>query len=294
MLSRRLIHPLFPAITLVLLLMISGLAHPERAASQPRGTAQARPVIPCPPRPFPPPPGCATPAADIILCLLVEPSGAVPPASIVTYQLAARNSGRGDATDIRVTLPFASDVQAPLDAMFSDSGAWVTAVLTDAIELRLDALKRDQTITTTLRLRISPIAPIGHDLTTRARLRWSGLDGGNMRLSNRAPLIVAQRAADHQPVSLVIAPPTGVPTTTFAATYDGFASHERVSLWYHRISGASVSLGETRADTQGRIAYSLPAAGLTEGNYTLVVYGQCSQVSAVGTFAVMAVQPTAP
>src|SRR5262249_42175353 len=115
---------------------------------------------------------CQEQSAEICLRQSTSPSGAIAPGQSATYQLIAHNSGRGDAADVRLTLPFAADAQAPLDAAFSASGAWASAVLTDAIELRLASLKRGQTITATLRLRTSPEARIGRELATRARFRW--------------------------------------------------------------------------------------------------------------------------
>jgi hypothetical protein len=205
----------------------------------------------------------------------------------MTYQVVAHNSGRGDASDLRMMLPFTPDAQTPLDTTFSSASGWVSEVLTDALELRLGPLKRDETITATLRLRINPTAQLGRDLATRAWFQWSARHGSGGGLSNQAPLVVARQAANQQDVLLAIEPRTGVPTMTFAITYDGFASNEHVSLWYQQPDSASVGLGELQADTQGRIAYHLAATALRAGRYTMVAYGQCSRVSAVRAFEVV-------
>jgi hypothetical protein len=261
------------------------------AAGRPAGAApQQRPTLtPAPttgPRPTLTPLAAnrRTGAADIYLRLSTDPGGAIPPASVATYQLVALNTGRADAAHVRITLPLVPDVQTPLDAAFSNPSAWVSAVLTDAVELRVDALKRGQTITATLWLRISPAAPLGRDLSSRARLQWGGLDEGKTRFSNLAPLVVAQAPENGRPAALAIDSATD--TAAFGVVYGGFASNERVSLWYHAPDSSVVSLGEVRADGQGRIAYRLATTTLGAGRYTIIAAGQYSQVSAVGTFAV--------
>src|SRR5262249_61943898 len=81
--------------------------------------------------------------------------------------------------------------------------------------------------------------------------------------------------------------------TTFAVAYDGFASHELVSLWYHRPDGVVVGLGEVRVDGQGQLAYSLAATSLASGRYILVAHGHCSRASAGGPGVVAAPSPAA-
>jgi hypothetical protein len=299
------LRALAPAIVLGGLLVFSaapqhGLAEFKERATQPAAWVSAQSALPCPPpppRPVPVPPGCGTrrasslSAADVCLRLSSDPGGATAPDQIVTYQLVARNGGRGDASDVRITLPFAPEAQALLDAAFSSPGAWVSALLTDAIGLRLGTLKRDQAITATLRLRTSPNARLGRDLTTRAQVGWGDSGSG---LSNRAWLVVAPAASDGMAAPLTITPSSGSPDTTFAVTYDGFASDERVSLWYQRPDGGNIGLGEVQADRQGRMDYRLVASALGAGRYTLVAAGQCSQVSAVGIFTIAGRQPTLP
>ena len=258
-----------------------------RATLTPEPTAGPQRPSLCERRPqgLPALPECQDRSADIYLRLSADPGGTVAPASVMTYQLAAYNSGRGDAADVRIRLPLAPNVQTPLDAAFGDSSAWVSAVLTDAIELRFPALKRDQMITATVWLRISPAAPLGRDLTTRARLSWSGHDD-SARLSNLAPLVIARASAAQRPAALAIDPAAGTPATIFSVAYHGFASNEHVSLWYHRDDGGAVGLGEVRADAQGHIDLRVSASALGVGRYTVIAAGQYSQVSAVGSLSV--------
>jgi hypothetical protein len=202
----------------------------------------------------------------------------------VIYQLVARNQGTGIANNILVVLPFTPGVQAIETVTFSSPNAWVSAILTNAIELRPGLLHRDETVTATLRLRTAPASQLGTLLATRAQLQSS--HDSEPRFSNRVSLAVSTADASASTVPLKITPSSGPPATSFDITYDGFASNERVSLWYHPLEGAVVSLGEIHADAQGIATLRFPATRFASGRYQLVAYGQCSQVSAVGAFTV--------
>jgi uncharacterized repeat protein (TIGR01451 family) len=215
--------------------------------------------------------------------LFASPGGAIPPGQVATYRLVVRNSGRADATQVRVTLPFAQDTQTLLNTTFSGPGAWVSAVQTGTVELHLASLKREQTLTTTLRLATDAAAQFGRSLATRAQVRWNNSD---IRFSNRISPVVARAAAAALPARLLVSPPSGSPSTTFDISYDGFTSREQVSLWYQQPDGSQIGVGQIQADLQGRIVYHLSATALAAGQYRFVMFGQFSQVSAVGTFTI--------
>jgi hypothetical protein len=254
--------------------------------------SQARPTLTPgptegPPRPTLTPRPSASGSAEVCLGLVAEPGHAVRPSEILNYQIVAHNNGPGDAGNVRITFPFAPDIQAVVDAAFTSPNAWVSTVFTNAVEMRLGQLRRDETITVTLRLRVNSTVQLGTSLISRAHIGAKD----SVRNSNRISLVVGQTTSNPS-VSLNIAPAVGMPATTFVVTYDGFASNERVDLWYHRPDGRVVALGNMRADAQGQINFTLPPANLDRGRYTLVAYGQCSQVSVVGMFTVESMQPT--
>jgi hypothetical protein len=255
------------------------------------------PPYPCkeepPPEPSPSPPMPHAKSADLSLCLEAEPSGTLRPSDTIIYRLVAYNYGRDDATSVHVLFSFIGGAQEVVNATFTSADAWVSAVLTDELEMWLGPLKAGEAVTATLLLRIAPGAPLGLNLTNRARMEWADEGLGGAGLSNRVSLAVAATAVGNPTALLDIAQPAGALTTTLAATYDGFASNEAVSLWYHRPDGGAVGAGNARADAQGRLSYSLATDELTAGRYLLVAHGLCSRVSAVGVFAV-AGQPAGP
>jgi hypothetical protein len=220
------------------------------------------------------------------LRLTTEPKGAIGPGQIATYQLVAHNSGRGAADALRGSLPFAPEAQTLLDATFTSPSAWVSTILSNAVELRLGALKSGQTVTATLRLRTSQDAAMGRELTTRARFQWNSRGGSSAGVSNPTQFIIGQDSARSAIAPLGVTPSAGPPSTAFAVVYDGFASGERVSLWYHGPDGKATGLNELQANMEGRITYTLSIPALRAGQYQIRAFGQCSQVSAAGIFTI--------
>ena len=219
---------------------------------------------------------------DFCLRLISDPTTTTSPAAIVTYQLVAHNSGRGEANHLRITFPITPEAQELLDATFTSPSAWVSAVLTNAVELRLEVLRSNATITATLRLRTNSAMSLGNSIVTRALLHWDG----EALPSNRVSLLVAPALASSPVATLAIVPTAGASSTTFAFAYNGLTSYEHVSLWYHRPDGSVAAMPDSKADAKGQISGSLSANILSRGRYRLVAQGQCSQVVAVGTFTV--------
>jgi hypothetical protein len=223
-------------------------------------------------------------AASLCLALESDPNSAAAPAATVTYQIIARNLGRGAANNLHWMMPLSPRVQSLRDIRFSRPDAWVSAILADAVEMRLAQLLPGEVATTTLRLYTSETAPVAAALNARVQATWSDKHGG-AALSNRVSLVVGRANVSSPTVPLEISV-VGAPVNLFVFSYAGFASSEQVSLWYHRANGADVGLGQVAADTQGRLAYNLPASALPSGEYQIVAYGHCSQVSAVGVLTV--------
>jgi hypothetical protein len=290
---------IFRALMLLLLLAGQFVAGAPQASLLGHAVALAAPELPtCPPRPLDPkikwpPSWCKLPkptsvaTAGLLLGLAVDPNRAVAPEAIATYQVVARNAGRGTAKNIKLVVPYNPELQAVLDTRFSPPGGWVGAVLSDTIELRLGQLGAGAVATATVRLRTLANARLGAGLSVRARAEWMGGRHGTA-LSNRVALVVARANASEPTVPLAISPEEGSAGTTFDIGYDGFSSSEQVSLWYHQPDGSIVGLREVQADAQGRVAYPLAAANLPSGQFRLVAYGQASQVSAVGIFSIQA------
>lgn len=222
---------------------------------------------------------------DLCLRLTTVPASVAAPGQIVTYRLITHASGPGQASNLQINMPFESDSQELIDVKFTSQRAWVSAVMTDRVQLRIQSLMRDESITATLQLRTKATAALSQELHTRAQIEKGG-QGDTGTISNRVALIIAD-APDSRPVArLSIVPVASAATPMFTVSYNDFASHERVSLWYQDADGKAVALEPKETDAQGQLLMTLADTPTTKGDYTLVAKGQCSLVSAVGNFTI--------
>lgn len=236
---------------------------------------------------------------EICLGLHTEPFGAAKPDQVVTYHLVVSNDSSKPLKYPQISFPFDPELQTLLDISFSDDRGMVTALQTNTVTMQLETLPNDEQITATLRLRISPDAPLNTLLVAQARVPWGATAPGGFLRSNRVGLHVADEADENDiaPLTLERGPPE---STTVRAAYDGFAPLEHVSLWYDHPNGNSVELFETTADAQGRVSALIDLGEPARGQYRLVAYGQCSEVTATAPLsffsepaAVTTAEPTA-
>lgn len=87
-----------------------------------------------------------------------------------------------------------------------------------------------------------------------------------------------------EPTRLEITPAREMADVALVVHYSGFASNETVSLWYHRAGGRAGALRAAQASSDGSLDYPIVTGELSPGAYTLVASGQCSLVTAWGTF----------
>src|SRR4051794_39382752 len=110
MLPRQPVRALVMAIWLVFLFGSTNLLGARIVLSQAPEPSRQNPIIPCPPRPIPPPPGCESKKqapAMLGIRLMSDPNGSVSPGQTAAYRIEAQNSGSRGARDIRITLSFA-------------------------------------------------------------------------------------------------------------------------------------------------------------------------------------------
>lgn len=205
------------------------------------------------------------------------------PDQVVTYDLVVSNNSWDIIKYTRINFPFDPKLQTLLDVRFSDKRGWVSGLLTNSVTMQIETLPYDEQITATLRLRISPDAPLDTVLASQAIVPWDAAIPGATLRSNRVDLRIADQPDDSDivPLTLRRGPPG---STTVSAAYDGFAPLEYVSLWYERPDGVSIALAETTADAQGRVTALFDLGKPAPGWYQLVAYGQCSQVTAAEWF----------
>jgi hypothetical protein len=223
--------------------------------------------------------------SQVFLRLLADPNSRVAPGALVAYELGAYNGGQRSAEDVQVSLPLQPALQTVVDVRFSRPDVQLAGTPVDTVDMQFGRLKPGEIVTATLLLHTSASAAEGADLSLRASARWNAGHSGPV-LSNRVALTIAGSSASSATVPIQIEPAAGSAATTFALSYGGFASNERVSLWYHRPDGQVVGIGELLADAQGTIDDQLSATTLTRGQYWLVAFGQFSHVTAVGNLTI--------
>lgn len=258
------------------------------ATSEPTGNQR----IPCPSNEqpaIPAPPGCepeALPPQNFCLRLAVEPGTSLAPGALVTYQTTVITTGRQTGRDLVVQLPFRPAAQELVDAKFSRPNAWVSAVLTNTVELRIDRLGAGEAFTATLRLRTRENVPDGTVLASQATLRWSRADRNIPLRSNRLMLTTGATFYSRKLESLTLAPRVAQRGSQITITYQEFATHEPVSLWYEGPGGHNSTLGNVTASHEGRVDIKLDTAHLPPGRYQLAARGSCSLVIATGELTI--------
>jgi hypothetical protein len=275
--------------------------HPTALAGS-AGSAQSmatRPTIPSRPTVSPPAEQSPVPerqapdsssSAPVELCLRLSstPSRTTVPGDIVSYQLTVHNVGRRDVDGVQIRFPYTPGIQEVLDASATNPSTWVSAVLTDEVQVSLGSVERSATRSATLRLRTHPTVPLGSQLMTQAQLDWEGRHHDNVNLSNRVRLMIADAPTNSPTTLLHITPASGTAATEFTVHYSGFASNERVSFWYQRSENDVTPLKDAFADEQGEMVLSIPASTFPDGEYTLVAYGQCSHITTAGVVTIAA------
>jgi hypothetical protein len=276
------------ASAMIFLLALPGFTHAQVMLPQPQESFRPDPVIPCPPPPIPPPEDCNTKKEaplDLYIRLMADPNGSIMPGQLITYQLAAQNSGRRTADHVHIAMSFPQELEEVTNVAFTKPDAWVSLVQAGEIEMQLGALQSGEIVTATLRLRTNASARLGSTIAARARMFWEG-KRKEPALSNIMELTVAPTPAYKTHVQLKASSPGKPGAQAVGLIYDGFASRELIGLWYNHPSGRVVSLGQSRADTQGKLDYNLDIATLDPGRYELVAQGRYSRVVVVMAFNV--------
>lgn len=205
--------------------------------------------------------------------------------SVVSNIIVVTNRGKGDASNVMITMPFDPQTIRILDAHFSRAGDWVSELNNDSLVIRTGRLAHDDVITATVRLAIQPTAAEGAAVGQRLIYRWNdGVNGGQGR-SNVPALVVGQDDvnAPFYPMAVETSK-TGNNEYEFESNL--FAPREPVALWYNTPDGQAVAVGQKTADEEGVIHSQLTSAGLTPGYYSMVAYGIWSRLTAAAPFQV--------
>ncbi|GAC1535469.1 MAG: hypothetical protein NVS2B7_04480 [Herpetosiphon sp.] len=209
------------------------------------------------------------------------------PTGVVTYEIETVNRGQGDANDVIITMPFDGGVVRVLDAKFSRTGAWVSSVTANTLEIRTGPIaKNGDIVTTTVRLLTRPKTPDFTLLGRRLSYVWSDAVSSPSGVSNMTMLTVAGKENNQPLYPGVVSPmsgPAGI-SPTFSSGL--FKPDERVSFWYHGPDGKDIALATTIADVNGNAGVVIDTSGTTPGTYLLVAYGDWTRFTVVASYVV--------
>lgn len=220
-------------------------------------------------------------SAFVTVAQLPSPNLAAAPGSVVSYEIVATNRGRGLAKNVQITMPFDPAEVAVLDARFSRSGAWVSRLLTNTLQIDTGSLGGGgDVLTATVRLRVLDGLSADTSIADRLTFRWTDRVSGGGGESNLPVLIVGSETKGAATYPLVVEQVAQGGVLTVHSPL--FIPDEPVALWYDAPAGRSVAAGVAIADGSGIVRASIPTAGLPAGHYQVVAFGQWSALTAAG------------
>lgn len=220
--------------------------------------------------------------------------------SVVTYNLTVKNISQGKAADFLVNFPVDPLNEEVLSVDFptnSDTNpqSWVTQVVSDNIKIQLGpfeaATSTPITRSAVIRVGIKSSATPGETLVTRASgaAGWAGGSAIQNKSNSVSFKLDATSSGDDSK--------GGIQQISAALTTDNsgvviggdiFIPDELISGWLNMPDGTvkAVGNGIGRAAQNGlfQVGYSL--YNLPAGSYSIVLYGQRSEVQGVGNFTV--------
>jgi len=231
----------------------------------------------------PPPP----PAADISVVVWPQPSIRVMRGGILRYAVRITNHGEGEASEVFVRLPYPRQQLAWQYATFTPgSGDYVSRVEGDAVVTRFEVLAPGKSRIATLTYRTSSFLANDAVVNLRAAYSWKDERSGGCGAANWTPVLVGAGDADSPYLWMARSPSSGRPGTDFQFFSDRFLPGEGVYVWLNTPWGVRPTELQSIADGDGRVWLGLSSAGLAPGNYSLVVYGARSTLTAVAGFTV--------
>jgi hypothetical protein len=238
------------------------------------------------PTPIPTPTPCPAKRADMAVTIWPSPSIIVIPGQTLTYEIRPKNYGKGEATSVRVTLPYSNQQLTVIDSRITDPNDWVSKVTADRVEFTFGPLAASKSRTAAIVFRVKEYVVYSTVISMCASYDWSDhRDGGAWR-SNWAPVVTGAGNESAPWVPLLVDPLGGVSGTTHHFYTDRFIPSEGIYTWLNTPHGVEPLELRGTADLLGRIWLDFSSAGLRPGTYQLVTYGARSNLTGVATFYV--------
>ncbi len=216
---------------------------------------------------------------SLLLRLSAPTSQAAVAGKPIVYDFAVLNAGKRNVRDVRLVLPFNPDTYQLIDVTLSRPDAWVRSVTGGQLVIDLVELPRTETITASVRLMFASNLPATADLAMRGQVQSKSVKPEPAIWSNRLFFKIGQ--APSSTFDLTAADHVTDGSATLSLDFDGFASNELVSVWYHPIGGTSSALPMSKADGTGSLSYPLARSLFQPGTYQVVAYGRYSHLTVI-------------
>lgn len=246
------------------------------------------PVGAAPPS-FPPPPVSPTEEtggepAELWIAARPTPNYGATPGSLLSFEVQVANIGPGMAKDAEVVWPFNPEQVTVVDAVFSNSTAWVSELNEDSLVFRTGPIgSTNGVITGTIRLRVLDTVAVGSVISSQLQLNFSDRARGGDALSNTYYISVGEAVDNRETYSLEAGVnDNGLPI--FGSML--FVPQEPVAFWFNTPAGEAVESGRFNAEDDGTLVASFDPGDLPAGTYTMVAYGTWSSFTHVATFVV--------
>lgn len=224
--------------------------------------------------------------ALIALSQQVDAPEQARPGGVLTYTIVAANHGRGNASEVLITMPLDPAAVQLIDARFSRPETWVSQVQRESLTIRTGPLDRGDVVTGTLRLAVRADAPPGAALAPPLRHTWRDDRGGGAGRSNRLLLSVGGPDTRQNPTPLVAERAETAGGLGYRFSSSTFVPGEPVAFWYNTPDGRAVALEDAHSNSEGAVSVLLPPDGLEPGPHSLVARGLWSHIQSVSPFGV--------
>jgi hypothetical protein len=241
------------------------------------------PIVPAPTATPNPEPG-----ADVAVAIWAKPSVRVARNNTLAYEIRLMNYGKGAASSTRVVMPYhRNQYTLTHTKLTSAKGDWVSSIGQNSFTVTFGPLAAGEERLGTVYLKVAGNLADNTVISVRDSFDWSDKRDGGRHHSNWMPVVAANGDADSPWVWLYINQVSGKPGTVHKFFTDRFIPGERVTTWLNLPTGAVKALDlKATADSEGRIWLEFASTGLTPGNYSMVVYGNRSQLTALASFVV--------
>lgn len=242
------------------------------------------PPTPTPVTPTPEP----KPGADVAVVLWAKPSIWVARGAVLEYEVRLANSGKGTATETKVTFPYnRSQVTLAYTSLDSKAGDWVSAIGQNSFTVTFGPLGPGKTRTGKVFVRVGDALSHATLLDVRASYEWRDGAGGGQRRTNWVPVLVGSGPSDAPYVWVEVTPDRGPAGTQHRFYSNRFLPGEPVTTWLNMPDRSVRPLNlRGTADGDGALTLRFTSNDLARGTYQIVLYGQRSGLTGVATFVV--------